>query len=347
MTPSILLRSPQRASQLFLLLTALVGVLSWMVLASLEGHAAADLLAGALTVDLVVVLPALYFALVVRPRRWPWITVLPFILLCAYGTSWLLPQDHQTPLRNLRHLVAPLELSLLALIGWKAMRVVRHFRECPNMGSTDFPERLRRAAVDVVGVPRVAEILASEISLLYYGLASWFRRAEENSSAFTVHRKDSYGTLVVGILTVMGVELIPVHLLALYLSGPFLAWTMTLLTLYGALWIVGDYQALRFRPMKIGVTGLAFRLGLRWEAQIPWDQVISFRRLNFGEKPGKDAVTLVTVGQPAFFLETREAMTFRGFYGFRRKGNKLYFDVDQKETFEETVRTYLRGDLEP
>lgn len=342
MTPSMLLRSPQRTFQLFLLLSVLVGILSWIVLTSLEGHAAADLLAGALTVDLVIILPVLYFALIVRPRRWPWITVIPFTLLCAYGTAWLLPLDHQVPLKSLHLLAAPIELGLLALIGWKASRMVRRFREGSRMGSSDFPERLRRAAVDIVGAPRVAEILASEISILYYGLTSWFHPVEESTSTFTVHRKDSYGTLVVGILTVMGVEIIPVHLLANHLSGSLLAWTLTLLTLYGALWIVGDYQALKLRPMTVGASGLGFRLGLRWEALIPWDQVISFRRLNVSEKPGKNAVTLVTVGQPVFVLETRNEITFRGIYGFRRKSHRLYFAVDQKEAFEEAVRPFLK-----
>jgi len=54
-----------------------------------------DLLSGAVTLDLVVLIPVTYYLLLVRSRRAPPISVVPVVLLSFAAASMVLPERHR------------------------------------------------------------------------------------------------------------------------------------------------------------------------------------------------------------------------------------------------------------
>src|SRR5262245_7498754 len=127
----------------------------------------ADVVAAALTFDLVLVVPAAFYLCVVRRHGLPLAAVAPIFVLAVVAASWILPADRQQTLGVLGAMAAPVELGLLGWIGWRAARAIRR----AGGGTTADPlERIRIAGLDLTGNARVAAILATEIGVLLYGL---------------------------------------------------------------------------------------------------------------------------------------------------------------------------------
>ena len=147
-----------------------VALLARRVLPSLDGAAP---VAVALTADLAVVVPGLFYFLVARLRRWPWISVVLVALLSLAAAGAIVLRDHQGFLASLRLLAVPVELAALAWIAARAAAGVRCFRRERKEASTfDALRAIRSAARSVVGQRFAAEILAFELAVLYYGLAA-------------------------------------------------------------------------------------------------------------------------------------------------------------------------------
>ncbi|MEZ5330895.1 MAG: hypothetical protein R2991_02320 [Thermoanaerobaculia bacterium] len=115
----------------------------------------------------------------------------------------------------------------------------------------------------------MADVIAYEVTLLLYvGLVG--RRAEPPAAGtFTSHREIRYGAVAAVMLCLTAVEVGIIHLVATRFGHPRAAWALTALGVWGGLWLLGDWNALRLRPTRLEGDRLALRLGLRWEADIP------------------------------------------------------------------------------
>ena len=189
-----------------------VALLARQVLPSLDGAAP---VAVALTADLAVVVPGLFYFLVVRPRRWPWVSVVPVFLVSLAVAGAMVPREHQQFLASLRLLAVPVELAVLAWIAARAAAGVRCFRRESRGGSVfDALAAMRAAARSVVRQHVAAEILAFELAVLYYGLAVWRSpRPAIERALFTGHRQTSYGQVLIALGMAAAVELVAVHVL--------------------------------------------------------------------------------------------------------------------------------------
>ena len=61
------------------------------------------------TLDLVVVVPLLYYGLLIRRKGWPVISLVPVFLLSLFAASFIVPVEHQALLHGLNYLIAPIE----------------------------------------------------------------------------------------------------------------------------------------------------------------------------------------------------------------------------------------------
>src|SRR5689334_22631681 len=90
----------------------------------------------------------------------------------------------------------------------------------------------------------------------------------------TVHERSGWGSIVAGLVVLLFFEAIGMHLLVSIWS-----WKIALLVdaadLYGIVWILGDYRALRLRPTLVSATTIELRHGLRWKATIARDNIAS------------------------------------------------------------------------
>ncbi|MEO1370591.1 MAG: hypothetical protein AAFX50_25695, partial [Acidobacteriota bacterium] len=267
---------------IFVLTTAVIYAVAVRLVGSLPSLAGGDaaFVAWGLTFDLVVVVPSLYFFLVVRAGA-PRITVVPVTLLSLAAAGALIPRDYHQAVNALELAVIPLEIGLVGFLMWQVHRMARAAR-----GASDVPAELGALTRKLVGPGRAAEVIATEAAVLYFALASWRRRppeAEPGELHVTHDRRALYSTFFGGILVAGVAELAGVHVLVMRWSDAA-AWVLSALSLYGLLWLVGDFRAVRLQRSTVGDGVFAFRLGIRWSADIPLGSIGRVRPLSPAER---------------------------------------------------------------
>ena len=298
-----------------------------------------DLLAVALTLDLTVLVPLLYYGLLVRRKKWPAITVVPVFLLSLLAASFVVPAGHQGLLTVLKYLVAPAELLLAGYLGLTVVRTTRRFRD--HAASDDLLERLRHSLYDVLKVRLAAEMIAAEIGLFYYALFSWRARPATavKHHTFSYHKKCGYSAVVAGILVAMLIEVIALHAL-LWMWNPALAWVMTALGIYGFVWLLGDWRAVYLRPISLEKDALVVRIGLRWTVRVPFATIKAVRPV---EDPAPSRKTpgyleAFLLGKPQYLISLNTDIVAQGLYGMRKTITALGLAVDDTEAFEAVLK---------
>lgn len=290
--------------------------------------------ASGLTVDLVILIPALYYVIFIRGRDWAAVTLAPVFLLSYVAASLLIPAEHHALLSAIGYGIPAIELALVGYVSYKAWHVVRANREA-RTAEGDFYDRLRETLRGAFDVPAVVGAIAYEVSLFHYAFS--FRRTETPAHGFTYHRQSGYGAVFAALLMIAAVELIAVHILLLMWSGTA-ALIHAALSLYGAVWLVGDYRAMRCRPHELRASGVRVRYGLRWDLKATWSQVACVRRTR-QPAPGDDYLSTVSVSSPRYVIELRESVEATGPYGITRDVQRIGIIVDDREAFEARLRS--------
>jgi hypothetical protein len=286
-----------------------------------------DVVAAAVLLDLTIVVPLLFIVLVARGAR-KWVGITPVVLASLVGAGLVLPVSYRAALPVLRLLVLPAELATVAFV---VQRVRRGFRDLGTEG--DVVDRLDRALSAAVPYPRLARVLAYEISVLYFGIFSWRDRPEAfRGRAFSYHRAGSYGAIVFALMIVSACEIVGAHL-AVSHASPAAAWLLTVLGLYGVVWLLGDYQASRLRPLVIGPDVLLVRLGLRWHLPIPHSDIAAVLPITnptpSKRRPGHLHAALLT--RPQLVIKLRRPLLAQGPYGITKSVTTVSLAADNRE----------------
>jgi hypothetical protein len=284
-----------------------------------------DVVAAAMVADLTIVVPLL-FAVMVR-RRGSWAGVVPVFLLSLLGARLVMPGSARAALPVLRLLAVPAELATVAFVVWRVRGALGDLA-----AEGDLVARLQRALAAAVPNPRLAEMLAYEVAVLYYGLFSWRDRpASEPGRTFSYHRAGGYGAFVFALLVVSACEITGVHV-AVSRASPAAAWLLTALGLYGVAWILGDYRAARLRPLLVGADGLVVRLGLRWSVTIPRDAIAAVapapKPPRARRAPGHLHAALMV--PPQWEVALSEPLVAKGPYGITKRVTTVALAADDR-----------------
>ena len=182
--------------------------------------------------------------------------------------------------------------------------------------------------------------LAFEIEVLYYAFLSWRTPPPvDRGRSFSYHREAGYGGLFAAVMIAGGVEVFAVHLLVTRWSTTT-AWVLTAVSLYGLVWLTGDYQAMRLRPIRVTGDGLEIRIGLRWSLRIPWDAVDALRPVGYSFTAPKrpDYLHAVVLGTPRYVVDLERTLVASGPYGIERQVRQVGFTIDDRADFEETLK---------
>lgn len=284
--------------------------------------------------DLAVVLPVLYWFLVLRPQRAAAIRVLPVVALGLLTISVLVPAETQLT-QTLRLLLAPVEL---ALVVWVALRLKRA-TAATSLTNDGAAEKIARAVQDLLPSTRLAELLSSELTIFYYALLSWRRGPEvpPGAYAFTSYRRNGQQALLCAFAVLGVVELLCVHI-ALHAYAPILTWVLTVLACFGLLWIVGNLRALILRPTFLAGDTLLLRYGLVWTLELPLPDLANTQ--TGVPMPARSAHAHLQMGRgtPNILLTLATPCTARGIYGRRRTVSTVALVLDEPAAFAEAIR---------
>ena len=308
---------------LYVFLTSATAIITiWTVV--LRGQLVATnptLAAHGVAFDLMVAIPALYWWLVVRRGFARPTSVVP-----VFAASALLARLFMMPLGT--SLKWPFVVSALAVEGALVVWAFTEFRKRARSaaGFEAFREVLERL------VPgRIAAIVVSEVAVFYYALFSWRRERPESPTSFTCYRTCGWGVIAFGLLIAVVAESIALHLW-LQTRWPIVAWIVTLLEVYGILWIIADLRSMQLMPIEVRDDSLVLQQGWRWRA------VVSYAEIKSVSRSGEHDFVFGSFDPPNAVISFAQPLTLAGLYGLRKTVASLGIVIDDAGRFEALMR---------
>lgn len=246
----------------------------------------------AAALDMTVTVSALYYWLVVRPGLRPKASLLLVALMGITRAAFAFP--HTIPGK---HIFAGLvETSLLAALIWGRGTII--------------PARLE-------------QVLRAEFSVFYYALAWWAKPdIPQGATALTLHKKSGFGDLILFVGLASLLEVVPVHLVVAHWSHT-IAWILTGLSLYGALWAVAVSRSFHLLPSLISPTEIHIRFGLLFSLTIPVSEIRSISRSAL-----PNATIVPRNSTPDLYLEFAQPLEARLMLGFTKRTQVVGISID-------------------
>lgn len=265
-----------------------------------------DVVAWGITFDLVITVPAAWWLLVVRRGHARPATLIPLFALCSLAAARIIPAQQHAFIDQLRWVAAPLDVVTVALVA----------------------RRLARGAS--AGDSLVLRVTAAEVKTIYYALFAWRKKTPPG---FTFHARSGWGAVLAALLLVLGAESIGLHLFIAQYSVRA-AWIVTALDVYGILWLLGDYNALRLRTTTIDAEAVHVRFGMRWSATIARANVAAVVvPRGDSEWRRRDVMKLAVLDEPLFVVRLHEPVVATGIAGIQRRVTALAVRPDEPEAF--------------
>lgn len=238
--------------------------------------------------DCMVVLPTLFYLLVIRRHGFSPLLVLPVMWAGGALASHFAQGSDMTMLAALGIGALIVEAAIAVR---EIMRFVHVFREAKH-ASDDILIWFFAPFKQLVKNTRAARLAANEFAMLYYALFSWKRHTPESQdNTFSYHKDSGYAAFIAGMMLVIPVETLVIHLLVSQWND-VAAWILTIGSLYATLWLVADCRASMIRPIVIDKDMLKIRSGMRFSANIPLERVAALAK----EAPSTDKKRLVDLG---------------------------------------------------
>lgn len=293
-----------------------------------------QVLSNAITIDLLLVVPFLYF-LIIRKRGIPKITVVTIFILGMVLLSYFIPEEHQQFLNNVKTYFLPfLELGILSLVIYKVVQLTKAYKR--EGTKKDFHSALQEAGAKVLP-EKLSTILVTEVSAVYYGFLQWkFKKLAENE--FSYHKKNALISILAGFTMIIIAETIGFHAW-LVKWNPIVGWIISLLSGYTALQFFALLKSIPMRPITIDPKEqlLHLKYGYFTDLSIPLN---SIEKVEFYTKdlPEDKSITTFSplggIGEHNMILYLKEEIQFSGMYGIKRKAKSLAIFIDDVERFK-------------
>ncbi|WP_258099113.1 hypothetical protein [Marinoscillum pacificum] len=296
-----------------------------------------DTLAMGIIYDLTLTSPILYLIAIWKTKT-PKITAVPVFILGIVIATFLIPEDKQFHLNLIKNFLLPVvELSVLGLVIYKVNQGKKAFSKSEE---SDYYFKLKTAAKEILPSARVANILATEIGMIYYALISW-KKSKPRNNQFTYHKENGAMALMFIIIVMILVETIALHFLLIRWNEA-VAWVLFVLSLYTALQILGHAKAMKRRFIEVSDANLILKYGLFGDIAIPLeliDQILPTSK-DLDESQSKNAVRLSLLGEMEShncIIHLKDMVTITGAYGLKKTGSIILLSIDDKNFFTELL----------
>ncbi len=298
----------------------------------------------AITIDLVLTIPLVYF-LLIRTSKIPKTTVLPVMILGVLIGSYLLPEENQMYLDLFKTWALPvIELSALTFVILKVRKAVRQFK-ANSTESLDFFTTLKTTCRDMLPKAAVMPVVM-EISVIYYGFITWKRRGLKPNE-FSYHKDSGTPALLMVLIFLIAIETLVFHIL-LSMWSVLAAWVLTCLSLYSAIQLLGFLKSMLFRPISIEGDKLYLRYGIMSETTIDLSNIAtveaSSKDLELDHNTRKLSI-LGDLESHNLILSLKKENELLGLYGTKKAYKKLALFVDNPTAFKDSIDNLLEVHL--
>ena len=304
-------------------------------------HAENGIMNLAITIDLLLIVPLLYF-LLIRKTEIPKTTVVLVMIIGLLIGSYFLPKESQTYLTIFKIWILPIvELSILSFVIYNVRKVIKHYKLNKNE-SFDFFTTLKNTCYKILPKGTVIP-LVTEIVVFYYGFIYWKKR-NFKSNEFTYHKDSGTITLLIAIIFIVAIETVTFHILLTKWNNT-VAWIFTFLSIYFCIQIFGFLKSMFKRPISIENNKLYLRYGIMTES------TIDIKNIELIELSSKDIETNKETRKLSFLgeleshnviIRLKEEDTLIGLYGIRKSFKVLAFHVDNKIEFQDRINNTLQ-----
>ena len=194
------------------------------------------------------------------------------------------------------------------------------------------------------GSSRLADAIAFEARLPYYAFVA--RRPQTTPSSFSIDRDIGYKGILFLVMLAVAVEVVVVHLFVRSLGSTVAPWVFTVLGLYGVVWLLADYGAIRHHPILVGERDLTVRVGFRWQARIDFDNIDRIGTARWGSIDDA-CLNMSAFGAPKLVLRLKQPVVVEGVYGLRRSVRCIGLNVDNQADFVAAVQAKRRNEDGP
>ncbi|WP_421378774.1 hypothetical protein ACOJQI_13735 [Bacillus salacetis] len=346
---------PKKRWLLFLLLSALVLVTNYTVYRLdevPEGMAIGSL------VDLMIIIPLMAYFFIIRRNHSA--KALSLVIAAGYGAAWLIiPNEHLAALPFFKYLLIAAEGAFLLLELYIAIKIIkalpsvwRHTKHLKSESGDFFPHRLEKAVHRNMSAPLFIKVYLTELSLFYYSLFSWKKKASITSNSFTIHQKGSCIALYVMLIHAVLIESIGLHYF-LHQWNPIISWILLILNGYSILFFLAQIQGFRLNPVKITDEDLIIRIGFASRINIPLSCIAAVSQYNGPEKlrKAREKITFQAIApdfmpeKPQFEIILKEPQTAHYLYGFTKKVSQIHIKLDDPSSFKASLLGKLEEDM--
>jgi len=287
-----------------------------------------DLLGPAVMVDLTLTAGLAHWWLgVVRGGLPAW--TLSIVLLAGVVLGMAIAPGHGTVAAVLAGLV---ELTVAGVAVARGRTLMATFRARRQEG-WELLDAFEAGLADALESETLARAVRTEAELLWLCVAGWRQEPDlpRGGTVVTHHREAGWFGVLGALLVVFVGEGLAVHLILDSLGWRTAAWLLTASHLYGAMWLIGDAQALRLRPTLVTPDGIDLRLGLRWRARI--DRATVEKVEVCSADPAADELVLAVIGPAEVRIVLREPVVVHGLFGLTRSTTRLRVQADDAAGF--------------
>ncbi len=290
----------------------------------------------ALPLDFMIGIPLGFYLLVVRPRKLTLLSVIPVIWV-GYGLSvFALGSADAGVLPYLFAALVPFEIA----IAVKECLKVGNAYKSARKASADPMVWFKETMLYLVRKDAPANMAAAELSVWYYALLSWRKRPYvlPGESAFSYHNAGGYMSMMLGLALAFPVEIIAVHLLVSQWSV-IAACVVTALSIYAAVWLIGDARARVMRPAAIGTGCVRLECGIQMEAVIPLSDIekVCLSESDTGVLDKADKLNYGTFYQANVWVVANRSVEVRTMLG-KKRVRAIGLSLDDPQMFVQAIR---------
>jgi len=229
---------------------------------------------------------------------------------------------------------AIVEVALILYALYKIKKIITIYREDKQVYYYT-ADKIESVLTQLYGKYKILSFLLSETMIFYYAFLGWFiqKHAFKDVSEYTYSKDTMYGVFfwVIFVSTMMQTPIVH-YFLSLW--SVKVAWVVTGLSIYGLIWLLGDYMAINHTPIKINETHLYIHIGLRSKIDIAFSNIDTISaNVKEEEKEIYTALVLMPTVEPNIYITLKEKVSIKGLFGSSKMVDKVALYVDEPKDF--------------
>lgn len=300
----------------------------------------ANQLAFAITIDLLVTAPLVYF-LIIRKKAIPNTSIVLVIGIGVIVASMILPKSHQNTLEFIKFWILPfIELFVVSYVIYTVRKSIKAFKLTE---SYDFHANIKIALAAIMP-QKVIGFVSMEISAFYYAFVNW-KKLKLKPNEYAYHHESGTRAVLLVLLFLIAIETFVFHLLLQNWSS-LVAWILSVLSIYSGFQILGILKSLSQRPIVIRGHQIILRYGILAEGEISIHQIKSiqgFKGEIIDEPEIQSFSPLGGIEGHNVLIELHAPFSYTGFYGLKKEAKTLALFIDDPVRFTSTVKSLLKN----